>query len=1413
MKKLLALLFFSIFWLHIQAQPLHKIQEQFGDLYQKMAQEGKNKNYAQACTFGSEAEPLAEKALESNQEKIASFYYNFAGFCAAAGEAEKAEKAYKQCLAIRKKALGVQHPDYIKTVDKLAQFYTQTNRQAEADKLLAQLKKEQNTTTAQNSTKTDTQNSDTAPQGAESPEFAKTLTNQALTQIKARNFKEAEKNLTRAIGIYQKNNLQNTDFATASDAFGIVIVSQKGSYKEAIPHFENAYNIRKKELGENHQLSQESAFNLAVCYTQTRQYPKAQALFENILQNFEKSNQQSSPKYQETLISLAGLYLDGKNITKADPLLQKAYQIEQKNSQKSPQYVDLLNDLARLEFIRKNYHVAENYYRNAIEHYTATKNQNTLEYATALTNLGNILKEQNKNVEAEKTYQQAQQVLKGLKQEKSPEFLEISMHLAELLSKRGENEKAIKTYQQILPQLKELVGENHPYYWKSLANVADCFAALRKYKEARPYYEQLINNSAAQSSPNYPVWLINLGGFYYETGKYQESEKLFIQALQSYESQMQGVEVDYIETLEIVANLYKNQGRFTEAEKLYSKAIDFCKKQFGEKHFTFTTLQNNLAKLYKSLGRYEDAEQIYKQALARFTKADENSTAYAQLLNDYAVLYSDAGKFKEAEPYFETALSIFQKQTGEKSAEYANVLQNYGNLQRKMGRFSEAITNFQKCLSIRKEVLGELHPDYAVTLNALASLYKKAGNFEKAEPLYQEALNIRKNLFGEENPEYATSLDNLANFYQNTQQNAKAEPLYKKSLEIRKKIFGANHPIIAASMNNLAVLYTSTKQFAQAEQFYKDALAILKTNLSDKHPNYLATLNNFCMLLQEQGKFQVAMPLFQQLTQNTLSLIQKNFSTLSENEKRQFWAVNKPYLDNFVLFTANCVKGKIPKNEALAGEALDLLVMTKGIILNSTGKARKEILTSKDAQLLAQYDEWVKLREMIAKLSNLGTAELKRRGINLDSLENKAKNLEKSLSAKSKAFDEAFSSKVISWKDIQKRLSDKEVWLEFLRVQGENKEVLYVVFAVKKDSKNPEVLTLNNGKILEQEELYFYKNSAKFRKEDKESYKNFWKPLETLIGNAQKIYYSPDGVYSQINPLALWDTEKNEYLWDRADIIFLTSAKDLLEKSTATKLQGKALLLGNPFYQIDNNLKINADAINLDEQSSYWIQNPVFTSLPATDKEISNIESILQKLNGLQVKKLLRAEATETNLKKEMGQYNLLHLATHGFFIPSDFEERSNAIISTEIAEDSQESNDPLLRSGLILAGVTDYFVNAKRSPDQEDGILTAYEIMNLPLDNVNLVVLSACETGLGKVQAGEGVYGLQRAFRIAGAKNLIMSLWKVDDTATQELMQSFYSELLKNPNQVQAFRNAQKQIREKYKHPYYWAGFVMLGE
>jgi CHAT domain-containing protein len=215
------------------------------------------------------------------------------------------------------------------------------------------------------------------------------------------------------------------------------------------------------------------------------------------------------------------------------------------------------------------------------------------------------------------------------------------------------------------------------------------------------------------------------------------------------------------------------------------------------------------------------------------------------------------------------------------------------------------------------------------------------------------------------------------------------------------------------------------------------------------------------------------------------------------------------------------------------------------------------------------------------------------------------------------------------------------------------------------------------------------------------------------------------------------------------------------------------------------------------------------SSLPGTKVEIDGVAKLL-KTSGYQVSQFMQREATEKNVKAIKGPW-LVHIATHGYFL-KDSEASSSGSVFGVNADNA--SNNPLLRSGLILAGAGTT-MGGRSTADissNDNGILTAYEAMNLNLEGTDLVILSACETGLGDVKSGEGVYGLQRSFQVAGANALIMSLWKVDDAATQQLMTNFYTNWLKLGNKQKAFKQAQLQLMTKYKDPYYWGAFVMMG-
>jgi CHAT domain-containing protein len=323
------------------------------------------------------------------------------------------------------------------------------------------------------------------------------------------------------------------------------------------------------------------------------------------------------------------------------------------------------------------------------------------------------------------------------------------------------------------------------------------------------------------------------------------------------------------------------------------------------------------------------------------------------------------------------------------------------------------------------------------------------------------------------------------------------------------------------------------------------------------------------------------------------------------------------------------------------------------------------------------------------------------------------------------------------------------------------------------------------------------------------TYKNFWEPIQDQLTKLKikKVFFSPDGVYNTINVSAIRNPFTNQYLLDEVDVRRVTSTRTLLEEKKIEKNSGVGYLLGFPDYKVaDGTQSASAGASGNSGSRSFrggmlrLLRNGEgIPPLPGTKTEVEGVSTALKKqFKSVEVK--LEANAIESDVKT-LSSPSLLHIATHGYFLD---EEEGGMLVKMP---------NPLLMSGLIMAGAEN-FIQTGHNPLQshDDGILTAYEAMNLNLDNTDLVVLSACETGLGKVQAGEGVYGLQRAFQVAGAKSIIMSLWSVDDTATQLLMGIFYDQYLKTNDLYESFRSAQQKLKEKYPQPFYWGAFILVG-
>ena len=478
----------------------------------------------------------------------------------------------------------------------------------------------------------------------------------------------------------------------------------------------------------------------------------------------------------------------------------------------------------------------------------------------------------------------------------------------------------------------------------------------------------------------------------------------------------------------------------------------------------------------------------------------------------------------------------------------------------------------------------------------------------------------------------------------------------------------------------------------------------------------------------------------------------------------------------------------------LTTKVYEYQLLTKALLLSSSIKIRERIMSSTDETLKEQYSEWIDKKELLTMALSLSPDQLIENEIHPAALSQDVERLEKDLSQKSEIFGQNFEASKISYNNVRQSLKDNEVAIEMVRYRHFNHvftdSVVYAAMYLKKDFSKPQTILLADGARMETRFFKYYRNAITGKIPDNISYNVFWAPIQKEIGQTSTIFLSADGVYNQINLEAI-PTPDGKYIIDNANIVLVSNTKDLyLNKLKSNrKADGNtAVMFGNPTFY-----------------ASASGQHSI-PSLPGTEKEVNQLQFMLEQ-KGWITSQYVEKTATEEQVK-DLNSPKIFHIATHGFYKPSKEMNLEDEMEGNETAL----TQNPLMRTGLLLKGAGDLLDKTQYNYNMENGILTAYEAMSLNLDKTDLVVLSACETGLGELESGEGVYGLQRAFLVAGAKMLIMSMFKVDDDATQKLMLKFYQKWLNSGNMRQSFTDAKIELRLDYPEPIYWGAFMMIG-
>lgn len=918
-------------------------------------------------------------------------------------------------------------------------------------------------------------------------------------------------------------------------------------------------------------------------------------------------------------------------------------------------------------------------------------------------------------------------------------------------------------------------------------------------------------------SVNYTISLDNLGEFYYSNKKYSEAEKIFLKSLKLKKEILGEKHIEYAYSLHNLGSFYGERGHYLEAEPLLLKALEIRLATLGKKNKTYLKTLENIAIIYAKQGKYSQAEPFFLEVLEiKKSIYGETNPEYVSSLKKLAFFYQSQGNFYQAEPLFLKVQEIKKNIFGENHLEYANSLDDLGMLYYYQDKYSKAEIVDLKALEIKRVVLGEKHPEYINSLNNLGTVYIGQKKYNDAEALYLKILENEK-LSGEKLSE--SYMNNLAYVYEEQKKYSKAESLYLETLQFKKELLGKKNKSYGITLKNLALLYRKQGKYIESESLFLESLEIKRETLGENHPDYLMNLLNLAVLYRIIGFNEKSSQYFEQFSKSNHNRIFDDFYFMSEKELIDYVNSKKNNLFSPLSFL-NDFSFKYPK---VNSSSLDNELIIKGLSLRNQELIKKSIKKSGNKSLQDKYHQFLTNKIQIKKLQEL---PLDKRPDNFGILTKETQQIEKELTIESTTFSNYKNELTTSFNDIKSKLKKNEVAIDLVSFNYYKKtasdSIVYAAFIVKEDSKFPKFISL-----FEEKQLEFLlgrnkvqQDSSRIDKQylDKGISNLFLNPLKNELQGITTIYLSPTGLGHQIDFAALLISE-NQTLGEKYNLHILSSPAELLDYKVSSldkKSNIELLLYGgidynksNPKTEIDNEIvEPTNDIAALRSQSGI----SGFDYLNGTNNEINQIQ-LKSNLNGFTTTVYKESEATEESIKQLDGRATpfVLHLATHGFFFPDPKQETSVAFnLETEKRKIYKASDDPMMRSGLVFAGANKYWSKAVENTTTEDGILTASEISNLDLSACQLVVLSACETGLGQVNGSEGVFGLQRAFKMAGLKNIIMSLWKVPDTQTAELFDIFYSECFAGKSIHEAFQTAQAKMKKKYS-PYYWAGFVLL--
>jgi len=1114
--------------------------------------------------------------------------------------------------------------------------------------------------------------------------------------------------------------------------------------------------IRKGASGLENPGVATSLHGLAVSCGGRGKYDDAGHYFEQVLRIREKTYGQVHEDVAEVLASWGNLYRDQLMIVKAESLLVRA--------------VDIYETV------------------NGPDHKTVGHVLTMLAVATGA---------QMRLSEADSILLHAKRILEKQLGPDHPDMSSLIAAQGYFLVTQGRISEADSLARRALTICENSRGENHIEVARRLFVVGFVTVIQGKYSEAKAYFTRALTITETAVGPEHP-----------QTGR----------------------------MLNTVANIYRQLGKHDLADSLHQRSLEIVEQSYGRVSMDAAESILNMAVSALTRGRYAEAESLYVECLDIFEQTfGLEHPDVAVVISSFGALYYSQGRYAEAEQLFERALEICHRSAGTGQLQVGATILNIANLRVAQGRYEESETMYTQALDILKNALGEEHPHVAQCFQNLAIVNLRTMNYRGADTLARRSLALLESTRGHEHEEVAGILNVLGTIALRQGRYDESASLFNRSLAIWDKTLGSDHPNAAVNLDNLAEVHAYQDDYDEAERLHEKALAVRTKALGTEHPLVAEGLETYSTLLRLKGNWTEALLRSRMAFDIRRNNFEDNGHSLAETDALLFSQKVRLSADRLIscYFDSENIDADERKKTS------DVILSSKGQVSDMIFERRKPLVAEADPAALALADS---LRDVQFQLSALfvsgpGNDTTSQYYNQLDSLQNLSDEIETDLAILSASFRKHQERKEINTDRVMSLLPENSVLVEYFKYDhfiplADSVEPRYAVAIQSRDS-SPQIISLGRASEIEKSiDIYrrhmlgvssLRDGPGIFDLEDYQVacsplYESIWKPVEDYVADKDLVLIAPDGGLNMI-PFAGLPGKDGKYLVEDYTLHYLSSGRDLIRLTDEVNPTSGLFALGDPDYDALSVDKLSGSVegenrIRNVRPSCGELMNLSVSPLPGTRREVEQLISSWQDDTDESVTAYYGSNASEENFKSDAPGHRIIHLATHGYFLEGS--------CNPDIPSASYSSapvfagENPLLLSGLLLSGSNRVGSNSV-DVRIEDGILTAYEVSSMDMAGTELVVLSACETGLGEVKSGEGVYGLRRAFQMAGARTVVSALWPVSDQSTAEMMSRLYEKIEESlPERMQRMqleKITKLRGNNQPDHPFSWGGFIVLGD